>query len=100
MPPIWGTVTCDSSMTSRKSSGKVVDEASGPRARWPAGDVPGIILDARAVPHFPHHFEIKTGPLFQPLRFQEFPERTEFVQAVFQLGLDPLERPVRGSHVT
>jgi len=48
----------------------------------------GIVLDARAVPHLLHHFQIVARALLQPLRFQQPVLRPELLQPLLQLRLD------------
>ena len=49
LPRNCGMRQCDSSMKSRQSFGKVVEQGAGRAARRRAGEVTAVVLDARAV---------------------------------------------------
>ena len=71
MPRTCGTVACDSSTNSRKSSGKEIEQRVRRRARRPAAQRPAVVLDARAEADFQHHLDVEPRAGVEPLGFEQ-----------------------------
>ena len=69
--------------------GEVVEQRVGRLAGLAAVEMPGIVLDAVAVPQFPHHFEVVRGPHPQSLRLEQLVVLFEPGEALGELHLDP-----------
>ena len=80
--------------------GQVVQQGRGRLARGPAGEVPGVVLDAVAEAQLLHHLQVEAGALLQALGLQEFVMLPEPAHPFVQLGLDgghgPAPRQVGG----
>ncbi len=63
---------------------QVFHQRRGRLTRFPAGEMAGVVLDPRTVPHLLHHFDIEVGPLLQPLRLQELVFRLQFAEPLPQ----------------
>jgi hypothetical protein len=70
---------------------KVVQQRRGRLARRPARQVPGVVLDAMAVPDLPDHLQVEHGPLMQALGLEQFPLRLERRPTFAELRLDRLD---------
>ena len=66
-------VWCDSSTTSRKSDGNVIEQRGRGFTRETAGHVARIVFDAVAIANRAHHFDIEECALRDALRFDDFP---------------------------
>jgi hypothetical protein len=60
-----------SSMTIRDFLGEIIQQGRGRLPRGPAGEVPGVVLDAVAVAQFLHHLQVEQGALLQALGLDE-----------------------------
>ena len=74
--------------------GEVVDQAVGRRARRPAVDVPGVVLDAGAEADLAHHLDVVGRAHAQPLRLEQLALPLELGQPVGQLELDAGDGPL------
>ena len=88
MPRICGTVTCDSSTNSRKSSGKKLNSVSGGAARRTAAQRPAVVLDARAVAHLLDHLDVEPRAGAEPLGLEQLALLAELLEPLVQLLLD------------
>ncbi len=61
---------------------KEVEENGGPLPFLPAAQVPGVVLDARAVPHLLQHLQVVLGARLDPLRLQELAFVAELLVAL------------------
>ena len=75
--------------------GQVLHQRRGRLARFPAGEMAGVVLDPRAVAHLLHHLDVEVGPLLQPLRLQELVFRVQFAEPLPQLLADIDDRPLQ-----
>ena len=101
-PWSWGTATWDSSMTTRKSSGKKSMQRVGRLARAAAVDGRRVVLDAVAVPDLLHHLEVVLGAHPQALGLEQLALLLELGQPLLELGLDAddgLGHPLLAGHV-
>ena len=68
--------------------GHVICQGAGWVPRLGARQVPGVVFDAFAMPHFGQHFQIETGSLLQALCFHQFAHANQLTQALGQLQFD------------
>ena len=81
---------------------QVVEQAGRRLARRPTRQIPRVVLDAGAIAHFVHHFQIEHGALLQPLRLHELARTVQVQKTRSQFGPDLLHRrlhPLLGSDV-
>ena len=81
---------------------EIFHQRRGRLARLPAGQVAGVVLDPRTVPHLLHHLDIEKGSLLQPLRLQKLVFGLQRQQPHPQFLPDPGNRPlhvVPGGHI-
>ena len=81
---------------------EVVEQGRRRRARPPAVDVAGVVLDARAEPDLPHHLDVVVGAHPQPLRLQQLALTLEFGEPLGEFlfdGGDRVRHPLRTGHV-
>ena len=72
MPCSWGTVMWDLVDEQQEVLGEIIQQGRRRLARRPAGEVPGVVLDAVAVAHLLDHLQVEAGALLQALGLQEF----------------------------
>ncbi len=72
--------------------GKVVDEDARPRARLPARERGGVVLDAGAVAHLLEHLEVVLGAALEPLGLDELIGGHQAPVALVELGAYPRDR--------
>src|SRR4029077_10112136 len=72
--------------------GHVFEQRRRRLARFAAGEVARIVLDAGATAGRFHHFEIEDGALLEPLRLEQPPGRVELIEPPLQLLLDAADR--------
>src|SRR6266849_8437307 len=72
----------------KKILGKIIVQAVGAGTRLTSGDMAGVILDARAVADFRHHFKIEPRSLLKPLRLKKLTHLAEVRQLFLKLRLD------------
>ena len=72
--------------------GQVIGQRGRRLARRTARQMPRVVLNALAVPHFAEHLQIKAGALLQALRLDQLTHAHQLFEAVGQLGLDGLHR--------
>ncbi len=70
----------------------VIGQGAGRVAGGSARQMPGVVLNAFAVPDFGQHFQIKPGALLQALGFDQLAHAQQFFEALGQLQLDGLHR--------
>ena len=68
-----------------KVLGKVIEEGVRCRARRAVREVTRVVLDAGAVAHLLHHFEVIVRALLQPLRFKEFALTLQYGETLLKL---------------
>ncbi len=82
---------------------KIIQQRPWWRSRRSLLQVPGIVLDARAVTNLADHLQIVLGALFQPLRLQKTALTTQVAQSLLKLSLNVgqslLSRLLRGDKV-
>ena len=71
-----------------------VEQRVGRLARLAAGEVPRIILDARAVADLQEHLHVVARPGRQPLGFEQLALLLELLEPLFQLLADVLDGPL------
>jgi len=69
-PPIWGTVTWDSSMMVRKSW-EIIQQRVGRLTRLAAAEEPRVVFNARAEAEFAEHVQIVERPLLDAFGFDD-----------------------------
>ncbi len=69
-------------------TGEKVDQRVGPGTGRAATGMAGVILDAIAVAHLLHHFQIEGGPHLQALRFEELALALQLRDAFVELLAD------------
>ena len=82
--------------------GEIVNQRIRARPGRQAGQVPRIILDAAAIAHLLHHFDIVHRPGRKPLGFQQLTFAAQLGQAFVQLCFDALNGrtdPLTGHYV-
>ena len=57
-----------------------------------SGQIPGVVLDARAVPDFVHHLEVEARALLEALCLDELARGAQLHQPATQLVTDLVER--------
>ena len=55
----------------QKIIAEVINQGIGRLPRFQPGKIPGVVFDTGTYTGFPEHFDVKVGPLFDPLRFQK-----------------------------
>ena len=65
-----------------------IQQRVGSLARRAAGQMARVVLDALAKAHFPHHFQVVFGPLFDPLGFEELAFPLELLDPPGHLAAD------------
>jgi hypothetical protein len=73
--------------------GQVVHERRGRLAGIPAGQVPGVVLDAVAEAQLPHHLQVEEGALADALGLDKLALGLEFGHACLHLFLDGHQSP-------
>ena len=89
---------CDSSTNIEEVVGEVVEQRPGRLPGCAAGEVPRVVLDARAVPGLAQHLEVVVGALPQPLRLEQLaaPSSSSCSRSL-ELDLDVLDRLLAAS---
>ena len=67
---------------------EVVEEAGGPLAGAPPGEVARVVLDARAGADLEHHLDVEVGARLEPLRLEQLPRPPQLGQPLRQLRAD------------
>ena len=88
MPPICGTVTCDSSTMHEEVAREVVEQRERRLARRAAVEHARVVLDAVAVADLLHHLEVVLGALAQALRLEQLALLLEARDAALELLAD------------
>ena len=73
---------------------EIVQQGGGGRARRPAGDDPGIVLDTGAVAQLPHHLQVIPGALVNALGLNELAVVLKPLFPLRQLPFDLRRRPL------
>ena len=73
--------------------GEVVDQRIGARPGLQPGQMPRVVLNPTAIPHFLDHLQVVHRPGLQPLGFQQFGLGAQLGQPRIQLGSDPFDGP-------
>ena len=95
MPPICGTVWCDSSMKQTKSSGKKSIRQYGRLARLAAVEDARVVLDAVAEAELAQHLHVELGALAQPVRLEQLALLLEHLQRSSSSSrISPSERSI------
>src|SRR5439155_26129792 len=58
-----------------------------------SGEVPRVVLDARAGADLAHHLDVEIRAAFEPLRLEQLPRVAQLGQALLELGANDLHRP-------
>ncbi len=97
VPPVHGVELgdCDVALVEEHQVvfREVVQEGVRGIARLAPVQVARVVFDPRAVAHLLEHLEVKVGPLFQPLSFQQLSLGVKLGKALGQLLADGLDGP-------
>src|SRR5687767_8370545 len=78
---------------------EIIQQARGPLAFTPSGQMTRVILDARTRPDFEHHLDIEVGAGFQSLRFEQFSRVAEEHEPLREFRPDCRYRPLEAGTV-
>ena len=70
--------------------GQVIRQGTGRITRCRAGEVPGVVFNALAVPHLAQHLQVKPGALLDTLGLHQLALSHELLAAFVQFDLDGL----------
>ena len=102
MPPICGTVWCDSSTKTTKSDGKKSSSVCGAEPGGRPSRMPRVVLDPVAEAELLHHLEVVLGALPDPVRLEHLALRLEQLDLLGELvpDLARTARSIVGFEVT
>ena len=89
--PVFGVVAAFSDRRAGETMSEVVEETEGSDAWLAAIEVPGVVLDARAVSDLLDHLEVVPGPSQKPLGLEQLALALERLDPFGQLGSDRRE---------
>ena len=79
----------------QKILGKIINQSKGRLPRLTSCQMPGIVFDTGAIPHFIHHFQIIIGALLQALGLQNLEIMIEIIQSLSQLYANISHSPLQ-----